>query len=119
MENRREARMKKRIACSLTFNGVRQHGIVMDLSSKGLFVQTSAKPKPGDAVRIELTLPDQTKPTQLHATVARVRMVPPALLAVAQGGIGLKLQNPPAEYFVFVGKIAHIEAQAEKKKRTG
>ena len=115
MDKRREARMKKRLACSLTIKGVRQHGIVMDLSSKGLFVQTSAKPKPGDEVRIELTLPGQEKSTQLHATVARVRMVPPALLAVAQGGIGLQLKNPPPEYFVFVGKIAHIE-EADKKK---
>ena len=116
MDKRREARTKKRIACALFIKGVRQHGIVMDVSSKGLFVQTSAKPKPGDEVRIELTLPEQTKPTLLHATVARVRMVPPALLAVAQGGIGLQLQNPPEEYFVFVGKVAHIEDPAPVKK---
>ena len=84
--------MKKRIACALWIKGVRQHGIVLDLSSKGLFVQTSAKPTPGDSVRIELTLPGQPRPTTLMATVARVRMVPPALLSVAQGGIGLLLQ---------------------------
>ena len=119
MDKRREARTKKRLACALFIKGVRQHGIVMDLSSKGLFVQTSAKPKPGDDVRIELTLPGQSKPTLLHATVARVRMVPPQLLAVAQGGIGLELQNPPAEYFVFVGKVAHIEEDPKKKIRIG
>jgi len=119
MDNRREPRLKKRIACALTIKGIRHHGIVMDLSSKGLFVQTSAKPKPGEEVRIELTLPGQEKPTLLHATVARVRMVPPALLAVAQGGVGFKLHNPPAEYFVFVGKIAHIEDLEKKKKQAG
>jgi len=109
--------MKKRIACTLWIKGVRQHGIVLDLSSKGLFVQTSAKPAPGEALRIELTLPGQSKATTLMATVARVRMVPPALLSVAQGGIGLALQSPPEEYFVFVGKVAHIEEQAGKKVR--
>ena len=51
------------------------------------------------------------------ATVARVRMVPPALLTVAQGGIGLSLQNPPEEYFVFVGQVAHIGEQPGKKTR--
>ena len=90
----------------------------MDVSSTGLFVQTSAKPKPGDDVRIELTLPGQPRPTLLHATVVRVRMVPPQLLAVAQGGIGLQLQNPPEEYFVFVGQVAHIELEP-KKVRSG
>ena len=116
---RREPRMKKRIACALWIKGVRQHGIVLDLSSKGLFVQTSAKPTPGEALRIELVLPGQTRPTTLMATVARVRMVPPALLSVAQGGIGLELQNPPEEYFVFVGKVAHIDEPSGKKTRIG
>jgi Tfp pilus assembly protein PilZ len=119
MDKRREPRVKKRIACAIWIKGVRQHGIVLDLSSKGLFVQTSAKPAPGEAIKIELTLPGQSRPTTLMATVARVRVVPSALLAVAQGGIGLKLQNPPEEYFVFVGKVAHIEDQSIKKARQG
>ncbi len=119
MNKRREPRIKKRLACALWIKGVRQHGIVLDLSSKGLFVQTSAKPSPGEAVRIELVLPGQSKATSLMATVARVRTVPPALLAVAQGGIGLQLQNPPEEYFVFVGKVAHIDEPAAKKTKIG
>jgi hypothetical protein len=119
MDRRRETRTKKRIACALFIKGMRQHGIVIDVSSRGLFVQTSAKPKPGDEVRIELTLPGQSKPTLLHATVARVRMVPPALLALAQGGLGLQIQNPPEEYFVFVGSVAHIEEGQNQKSRIG
>ena len=119
MNKRREPRMKKRIACALWIKGVRQHGIVLDLSSKGLFVQTSAKPAPGETLRIELVLPGQTNSTSLMATVARVRMVPPALLAVAQGGIGVEIQNPPEEYFVFVGQVAHIEDKSAKKSGVG
>jgi hypothetical protein len=119
MNKRREPRLKKRLACALWIKGVRQHGIVLDVSSKGLFVQTSAKPSPGEAVRIEMVLPGQSKSTTLMATVARVRTVPPALLAVAQGGIGLKLDNPPEEYFVFVGKVAHIEESPPKKTQAG
>ena len=119
MDKRAEARIKKRLACAIFIKGVRQLGIVLDVSSRGLFVQTNAKPAPGDDVRIELTLPGQAKPTTLHATVARVRMVPPRLLSVAQGGIGLMLSNPPEEYFVFVGKLAHIDEPASKKLRAG
>jgi hypothetical protein len=119
MDKRREPRLKKRIACALWIKGVRQHGIVLDVSSKGLFVQTSAKPSPGDSVRIEMTLPGQSRASTLMATVARVRTVPPALLSVAQGGIGLVLQNPPEEYFVFVGKVAHIEDGPKKKTGLG
>ncbi|HEY8156407.1 MAG TPA: PilZ domain-containing protein [Myxococcota bacterium] len=119
MDKRREPRIKKRIGCAIWIKGVRQHGIVLDLSSKGLFVQTGAKPAPGESIRIELTLPGQTRPTTLMATVARVRTVPPALLSVAQGGIGLVLQNPPEEYFVFVGKVAHIDEPPVRKTRLG
>jgi Tfp pilus assembly protein PilZ len=116
MDKRREPRTRKRIACTLFIKGVRQHGIVMDVSSRGLFVQTSAKPKPGDDVRIELTLPGQARPTQLMAKVVRVRMVPPQLLSVAQGGIGLELQNPPEEYYAFVGQVAHIEEETPRAR---
>jgi hypothetical protein len=116
MEQRREPRMKKRLACALFINGARQHGIILDVSSKGLFVQCSAKPKPGESVRIELTLPGQARPSSIEATVARVRTVPPALLSVAQGGIGLVLKNPPEEYYAFVGKVAHVGDGAVKKK---
>jgi hypothetical protein len=119
MDKRREARTKKRLGCALFIKGVRQHGIVLDVSSKGLFVQTNAKPAPGDSVRIELTLPGQTRVTTLEATVARVRIVPPQLLSVAQGGIGFLLQNPPEEYFVFVGKLARIDEAPQKKTRIG
>ena len=119
MDRRHEPRLKKRIACALWIKGVRQHGIVLDVSSRGLFVQTSAKPAPGESVRIELTLPGEPRATTLMATVARVRMVPPALLSVAQGGIGLTLLSPPEEYFVFVGKVAHIEDAPKKKSGLG
>jgi hypothetical protein len=120
MNRRREPRLKKRLACALFIKGARQHGIILDVSSRGLFVQTSAKPAPGETVRIELTLPGQARPTQLEATVARVRTVPPALLTVAQGGIGLELKHPPEEYFLFVGKVAHVgEAAPEKKVKLG
>lgn len=119
MDKRAETRTKKRLACAIYIKGARQLGIVLDVSSRGLFVQTNAKPTPGESVRIELTLPGQSKQTTLLATVARVRMVPPQLLSVAQGGIGVVLSSPPEEYFVFVGKVAHIEDKPKKKLRAG
>jgi hypothetical protein len=119
MNRRKEPRLKKRLACALFIKNARQHGIILDVSSRGLFVQTSAKPAPGEVVRIEVTLPGQTRATQLEATVARVRTVPPALLTVAQGGIGLELRNPPEEYFVFVGKVAHVGEPDAKKAKVG
>jgi hypothetical protein len=117
MEKRRERRMKKRIACALYIKGVRQHGIVLDVSSRGLFVQTGAKPAPGEKVRIELTLPGAKKVTSLDATVARLRMVPAPLLSVAQGGIGLVLHSPPEVYYAFVGNVGHVFEPDPKRPR--
>ena len=83
MDKRREARLKKRIACSLTINGVRQHGIVMDLSSKGLFVQTSAKPKPGEPEKKAGQAPaaDEPPPALIHPPGAPRLVTPRAVPA--------------------------------------
>ena len=105
MRDRTSPRLKKRISCALT-RGDRHHsGIVLDISSSGLFVQTNAKPRPGEEVGVELSVPGRKQSVSLRARVARAKLVPPQLLTIAQGGLGLHIDTPPAEYLTLVEQL--------------
>jgi hypothetical protein len=98
-------RAKRRLACRLGVGRQRFSGVIIDLSASGLFVQTSAKPRPGDPVTVELSVPGQREPLRLEAQVARLKLVPPRLQAVAQGGLGLRIRNAPEGYFAFLSSV--------------
>ena len=76
MEKRREFRTKKRLVCTLDVLGDRHTGIILDVSPRGLFVQTSAKPSPGTEIKVELTVHGASQPLWLTAVVARQKLVP-------------------------------------------
>lgn len=71
---------------------------MIDLSETGLFVQTSARLRPGAEVEVRLALDGAASPIILIAHVARSKQVPSQLTSVAHGGIGLQLQRAPKEY---------------------
>ena len=105
-ERRKALRFKKRISCELAHDDRHHSGIVLDVSQSGLFVQTNAKPRPGDVVGVALNVPGERRTIDLRARVARTKLVPPQLLSVAQGGLGLHIENPPAEYLEFVENVS-------------
>jgi hypothetical protein len=95
--------------CGLTIDGRRYSGFVLDISQEGLYVQTSARPALGAVVDIELSLPTGKEPLQMRAKVARQRLVPPELRSVAQGGIGVCMDEPPEayqEYYLSITPLA-------------
>ena len=114
MNNRRAPRVKKRMTCALRCGGRRYSGLVLDISANGLFVQTSAAPEPGEPVELEVSLPARREPLHIHGKVARRRVVPPRLRAVAQGGVGIALVNAPEEYFEYVAEVFRALAPDEK-----
>jgi len=103
------------MACDLVIGGRRNSGIVLDISYRGVFIQTNAKPKLGTEVEIVMKLPGEKEPDYLQAKVARLKMVPSQLTALAQGGIGFRVLNPPASYRKFVGENAREQAPAPSK----
>lgn len=113
MDQRRRPRAKKRMTCGLMIEGRRYSGFVLDISDHGLYVQTSARPSPGTLVDIELGLPTQKEPVRMRAKVARQKLVPPELLSVAQGGVGLHVDEPPEIFTQYYLSIAPPEALAE------
>ena len=83
----------------------RYSGVILDVSATGFFVQTIAKPSPQDRVTVEISVPGQREPVRVEACVARLRVVPPQLMNVAHGGLGLRITNAPEAYFKFLGAL--------------
>jgi hypothetical protein len=105
VDKRRAPRTRKRIVCSLEVGGSRHSGIVLDVSAGGLFVQTSASPAVDTPVRVLLDLTQPRETVALETRVARKRVVPPRLVAVAQGGLGLEIREAPDAFFRFVERL--------------
>jgi hypothetical protein len=93
------------MACRLGIGSQRFSGVVLDISSSGLFVQTTAKPNPREPVTIELSVPGHREPVRLEADVARLFLVPAQLITVAQGGVGLRIRNAPEAFFELLGQL--------------
>jgi hypothetical protein len=97
MERRRVQRVKRRLPCEFLHEGNRHRGIVVDLSSTGLFLQTDTALGPGAEIEVHLSgqrFPDLT----LRAVVARRRFTPAVLATMIRRGVGLRLLEPPPEY---------------------
>lgn len=105
VEHRGEPRIKKRISCELTVGERRFNGLVLDFSSQGLFVQTAAQPAPGESVHVSIRTPHRSEPLEVEARVVRVKLVPPRLRTVAQGGLGLHIEEPPPDFIQFVADV--------------
>jgi hypothetical protein len=115
VERRRAKRTKRRATCELWIAGERQTGILLDISSTGLFVQTTTQVAVGSEIQVEIKLPGDTRECRVRATVARVRRVPPSMTALAAGGLGLRIVEAPASYWDFVG----VAAPAAGKRSSG
>lgn len=96
-ERRRAVRRRRRIPCDLWLNGKRHRGFVVDLSERGLYVQTRAAPRPHDPLRVSLR-DEAGEALELEARVARRYVVPERLASVVRGGIGLEVLDAPEAY---------------------
>ena len=104
----RAKRFKRRIPCELWLDGTRTSGILLDLSTSGLFVQTSVSPAPGNPLEVRLSVPRTCESLHLKAVVVRARRVPPQLRSLAGGGLGLRILEAPPEYADFVRSLSGI-----------
>lgn len=91
------------MACTLEVKGRRHSGIVLDISRNGMFIQTNAKPDPGTPVTVELNAPGSKHSLVLRAIVARKKLVPPQLVTVAHGGLGLHVDDAPPAFLTLLG----------------
>ncbi len=102
------------MVCTVTIGGRRHSGVVLDVSARGLFIQTNAKPTADEPVMVEMSVPNQKETLRLNARVRRVKVVPPQLLTVAQGGLGLEVENAPEAFYALLAGV-----QREKSSGSG
>jgi hypothetical protein len=98
-QKRAAKRFRRRMACELIADGRQQRAIVLDVSSTGMFVQTSTRLLPGTPVELQLRFETNDEPITIRARVVRHRSVPANLTSVAQGGIGLRILDAPPSFY--------------------
>jgi hypothetical protein len=96
IDKRRHRRHPRRLQCKLVVDSREYTAFVLDLSVSGLFIQTHARPRVG--LRLPLVLTHAKPPLELSVEVVRAKRVPPNLLAVVKGGIGVRVVSAPSEY---------------------
>lgn len=105
MKTTQEPRVPKRLPCDVTVGGLRHTGLVLNVSPRGLFVQTTAEARPGTEVSIDLTPPNQQQPVEVRATVVWKRTVPRQMVSVARGGMGLRITEAPENYYSYLSGV--------------
>jgi len=102
LKAQQEQRIPKRLPCDVNIAGTRHTGLVLNVSPRGLFVQTNAQARPGSEISIDLTPPNQREPVELRATVVWKRRVPRQMLASSRGGMGLRIVEAPENYYSYL-----------------
>jgi len=90
-------RRKRRMPCTFSVGESQHNALLLDLSCSGLFIQTTARTEPGQ--QFEVALSDRSgTDLRLKVEVVRRKVVPPRLVTVAQGGVGVRILEAPDEY---------------------
>ncbi len=101
-------RKRHQMPCTLTLDGRNHGGLILDVSPGGLFIQSSAKVKPGDQLEIQTTLPGVEGRVRMQVEVVRKVIVPSQLIKVARGGVGVRIINAPEGYYKFMDALGVI-----------
>ncbi len=116
VNRRREERKKKRITCEILVGDQVQRGIVLDVSSGGLFVQTGATLTLGAEVEVHISPSSGTSnvPTLfIRTVVARKQLIDRRLSNNAKGGVGLRIEVAPPAFYEYFGIPDPSQAEAE------
>ena len=118
--NRRtEARIRKRLPCEFVDGDTRVQGVVLDVSLRGLFVQTHKPVQLGVELAILFTPPGLDKTIEVHGRIVRSLRVPRHLASVASGGVGVRIHMAPPEYYDYVASLTSHETEPAKPNTAG
>jgi hypothetical protein len=90
----------------------RVRGFVLDVSSRGMFVQTLKPIDPGGEIGVTFTPPGFDQAIEVRACVVRSLRVPRYLATVATAGVGLRINMAPPEYFDFIASLSFRDMKA-------
>ncbi len=108
-------RKRRQMPCTLTLDGRNHGGLVLDVSPGGLYIQSSAKIKPGDQFEIQMTIAGVEGRVRIQVEVVRKVVVPARLLKIARGGVGVRIVNAPEAYYQFMDDLG-VTADAGTSK---
>jgi|SRR5262245_33747162 len=111
MERRDSHRIKRRVPCEFDYEGHTYQGIVVDLSARGLFLQTDTAIEPGAELDLSLRGERFTGIT-VHGHVVRRRFTPAVLATMIRRGVGLRIPHAPPAYLEALGLPAEDEPAA-------
>ena len=115
MSGRIFERKRRQMPCTLMLDGRHHGGLILDVSPGGLYIQSSAKIKPGDQLEIQMTIPGVEGRHQLQVEVVRKIIVPARLLKIARGGVGVRIINAPEAYYQFMDDLGVTEDAGTSK----
>jgi Tfp pilus assembly protein PilZ len=95
MQTQSEPRLRKRLHCTLSDDARRHNGLILNLSQRGLFVQTNMPAEPGTLLSIDVHDPIRGEEIPIRAAVVWRRRVPARMKGTNESGMGLRLVSRP------------------------
>jgi hypothetical protein len=99
MEKRRRQRKKTHLPTRFGADRPERLGLITDVSDRGVYLSTNIVLAAGSPVQLQVRVPGGDD-LQLAGKVMRARRVASALVTIATGGMGIRLENPPADWRV-------------------
>lgn len=96
-ERRAHGRVQDRLPCTLLIDGDCHRGVARDFSSRGFFVELGAVLPPGAACVVAFSTAEGER-FVMEATVPHRRSTSRSLVGLVQGGVELRVDDPPKAY---------------------
>ena len=103
MERRGEERTRRRLECEIFVGDESHTGIVLEMSLRGILVQSEAMIPCGEKARIRLFDADGETLAQVEGSVTHKCEVPHRLASLTSGTLGLTLSAASRSYFSLCG----------------
>jgi hypothetical protein len=108
-----EPRVKKRLSCSLNQDSRHHRGMILNLSQRGMFIQTTQPAEPGTLVDVDFSDPSHGDSIAVQAAVVWRRRVSPRMTGINQSGMGMRiLMNTPEYESLMTGMLGASESVA-------
>lgn len=115
MQTQSEPRLRKRLHCTLNVDTRRHNGLILNLSRRGLFVQTSMPAEPGTLLDIDVHDPVRGAEIPIQAAVVWRRRVTNRLKGTNESGMGLRLvSRPDAWHQMMSGMIESSDGRLDR-----
>lgn len=104
-ERRSFRRRNRRLSCEIAFLGGRRSAVVLDMSTKGLFLRTNAAPPPGTEVEIVVRR-GGGEVWKIYARVARAGGEDRNAPLLTSRGLGVTIVSAPKGFYNFLASLA-------------